>query len=370
MDPQHHAQPISRWKSSIRDLQLIPQQILREPDHSINSPLNPSASPAHGKTQQKLLESSNLSRYLTNQLKSKLIQLMAYGRELNPISTMICRTNQLKSKLKTRRNHLLESSKEQKNCFPEFSKTFELCNYFVLPQRVDPSLQTSINRKILKRRVQRHQSYSKRRRKSTAIDGKRARMNIKATMEVNHSNLDATSYLGAISNLSANSDLTLLRYPRAPSPNDVALESLSKQTYLATNARSLIQIWSNLKSINRTDFTQPTSNLVTRYDVALPPTINSITQICTLNSKSPEHLKSDIFRYQSPTTLNSSAIHQNRSYPSTIFSNPLTPIGSVPSHPIATNNSHLICSTPNPKITNRKTKSFKSKNPMVNISLG
>ncbi|KZV34367.1 hypothetical protein F511_36137 [Dorcoceras hygrometricum] len=52
--------------------------------HSTNSPLNPSASPDHGETQQELLKSKNLSRYLTNQLKSELIQLTAYGQEAQP----------------------------------------------------------------------------------------------------------------------------------------------------------------------------------------------------------------------------------------------------------------------------------------------
>ncbi|KZV40554.1 protein FLUORESCENT IN BLUE LIGHT, chloroplastic [Dorcoceras hygrometricum] len=71
--------------------------------------------------------------------------------------------------------------------------------------------------------------------------------------------MDATSDLGAISNLSASSDLTLLRYSRPPSPNDVVLDSRSKQIDLTTKALSLIQIWSNLKSLNRTGLHQLTN---------------------------------------------------------------------------------------------------------------
>ncbi|KZV47004.1 exportin 1 [Dorcoceras hygrometricum] len=61
--------------------------------------------------------------------------------------------------------------KKRKNYWSTIAKIFELCNYFVLPQHVDLGLQTSINRKILKRRAQLHQSCSKWRRKSTEIDG-------------------------------------------------------------------------------------------------------------------------------------------------------------------------------------------------------
>ncbi|KZV31936.1 hypothetical protein F511_13375 [Dorcoceras hygrometricum] len=144
-------------------------------------------------------------------------------------------------------------AKERKNHWSTIAKIFESRNYFALLQRVDSGLQTGINRKILKRRAQRHKSYSKRRHKSTAIDREKVRMNskgfegspeedkkyrvrnrlsvahhlylnlsVKATVKVNHSNLDATSDLGAISNLSANPDLTLLRYSRTQSPNEVA----------------------------------------------------------------------------------------------------------------------------------------------------
>ncbi|KZV33597.1 hypothetical protein F511_30840 [Dorcoceras hygrometricum] len=82
------------------------------------------------------------------------------------------------SKLRSVRNHLPKAVQGRKNHWTTIAKIFELCNYFALPQLIDSSLQTD---------------------------------------------------LGTTSNLSANSDLTLLCYPRAPSPNNVALKSRSKQ---------------------------------------------------------------------------------------------------------------------------------------------
>ncbi|KZV33564.1 (-)-alpha-pinene synthase-like [Dorcoceras hygrometricum] len=83
--------------------QLIPQQIPRE--HSTNSPRMPTALLAHGETQQKLLESSNLPRHQTNQLVSKLVQPTAYGRESHTSHDYTTATDQLTSKLIPARAH-------------------------------------------------------------------------------------------------------------------------------------------------------------------------------------------------------------------------------------------------------------------------
>ncbi|KZV48099.1 serine/threonine-protein kinase ATR [Dorcoceras hygrometricum] len=58
--------------------------------------------------------------------------------------------------------------REQKKHWSTVTKISKLCNYFALPQLIDSSPQTVNNRRILRRRSQRHQSCSKRRRKSTS----------------------------------------------------------------------------------------------------------------------------------------------------------------------------------------------------------
>ncbi|KZV55417.1 hypothetical protein F511_29307 [Dorcoceras hygrometricum] len=119
---------------------------------------------------------------------------------------------------------------------------------------------------------------------------------VKAT-EVNHTNLDSTSDLGAISNNSANSDLTLLRYPLAQSPNDVALKSRSKQTDLETKARSLIQICLNmLKSVPSS--VANTSTDLTKTEHQQPaqvyyPNSSRRTQQKLLKSSNPKLLKNE-----------------------------------------------------------------------------
>ncbi|KZV51022.1 hypothetical protein F511_43992 [Dorcoceras hygrometricum] len=183
IEPQHHAQPIIRWKSSIRDLQVHrPSQLsglqarrLSRPPHSIehfqarqlsrqitmlarlgssikhqaqyvfmnarniNSQIHKSIyylnqiSPGHdtnslfksasllayGKAQQKLTGSSNLSKHLTNQLKTKPIQLTAYGQELIPATTTLLKTNQLKSERKTLNKAYPRAQTDRENYRPE-----------------------------------------------------------------------------------------------------------------------------------------------------------------------------------------------------------------------------------------------------------
>ncbi|KZV17680.1 hypothetical protein F511_18138 [Dorcoceras hygrometricum] len=126
----------------------------------------------------------------TPKLKSvKISHKSAHIKAHTAYSLMPCSLKQLpelyralsisNSKLITRRNHLLKSSKGTEELLVNNREYIELFNYFLLPQLVDSGLHNGINRKILRRRAQRHQSCSIRRRKSSAIYGKRVRVNSK-----------------------------------------------------------------------------------------------------------------------------------------------------------------------------------------------
>ncbi|KZV58328.1 hypothetical protein F511_31406 [Dorcoceras hygrometricum] len=140
MEPQHNAQPISRWKSSIRDL-----QVQHSADH----------------------HSSMVFRRYTSA-----------GHHLDD-SIGPFRTNQLKSKLKTRRNHLLESSKGTEELSTGILNSSRTLQPLRAPSTCRIGSPNCMNQKILRRRAQLHQSCSKRRRKSTAISRNRVRMNSK-----------------------------------------------------------------------------------------------------------------------------------------------------------------------------------------------
>ncbi|KZV42431.1 hypothetical protein F511_12657 [Dorcoceras hygrometricum] len=164
---------------NVQEPELLPRKISLK--LSTNSPPNPSASPAQGETQQKLLENSNLSRYLTIQLKSKLIQLTAYGRELNPISTTISRINQLKSKLKMIINHILKSSKE----------TEKLSAGILNSARTLQPLRAPSTRRI--RSADLYQS--KDLKEMSSAPQSRSKQGLKATVKVNYSDLNITPNL-------------------------------------------------------------------------------------------------------------------------------------------------------------------------------
>ncbi|KZV34065.1 pentatricopeptide repeat-containing protein [Dorcoceras hygrometricum] len=136
-------------------------------------PAQHSCPTSSSKTQQNMPTSSNPPRYL---IISSIKAHSAYSLKLCSLKQLPQLYRALyssKSKLNSVRNHLFKAAKEQKNHCSTITKIFELCNYFALPQHVDPSLQTSINRKISRIRAQHHQYCSQQRRKSKAIDGEK-----------------------------------------------------------------------------------------------------------------------------------------------------------------------------------------------------
>ncbi|KZV18092.1 hypothetical protein F511_38806 [Dorcoceras hygrometricum] len=155
-EPQHHSQPISRWKSLIRDLEFLPSQITQNTAPTACSDL--------------LLTSSSKAQ----------------------------RKNSYHPKFK--------SSKETEEPLDNNREDARTCNYFAFLQLVDLRLQVSIE---------------------SPKEGEPSATNLAPNGGVNQRQSTEKSVrmnnLGAISNLSANSYLALLRYPHAQTPNDVAL---------------------------------------------------------------------------------------------------------------------------------------------------
>ncbi|KZV32629.1 calcium lipid binding protein [Dorcoceras hygrometricum] len=160
LDSQHDD---SADKSRLSDYQLIPQQIPRE--HNTNSSRMPTAFLAHDETQQKLPESSNLPRNLTNQLVSKLVQPTSYGREAHTSHEYTMYDQPvLKYKLRirantrrTRDNRLPKSSSGTGDTISRKSQ-ITACYHHVAPLRpIDQASKNGTNRKALEIRTQRHQ---------------------------------------------------------------------------------------------------------------------------------------------------------------------------------------------------------------------
>ncbi|KZV35665.1 hypothetical protein F511_15120 [Dorcoceras hygrometricum] len=83
-----------------------------------------------------------------SQINSKLssFSLRPTVERLNPMSTTLHRTNQLQSKLRTRRNHLLEKSKGTEEPLVNNRKDIETLQLLRAPQLADLKSPTGINR--------------------------------------------------------------------------------------------------------------------------------------------------------------------------------------------------------------------------------
>ncbi|KZV18978.1 hypothetical protein F511_16970 [Dorcoceras hygrometricum] len=137
IEPQHHAQQSAGGNHRSVIISYYLNQI--SPGHGTNSLFKFASLLAHSKAQQKLSGSSNLSKHLTNQLKTKPIPLTVYGQELRPATTTLLKTNQLRSERKTLKKAYPEAQADRENYRPEIREDARTCNNFVLPQQADPN---------------------------------------------------------------------------------------------------------------------------------------------------------------------------------------------------------------------------------------